>query len=153
MRQDPDVILIGEVRDEETAKLCMKVAATGHLVLSTIHANGAIEVIERLRNLGIDDLSIKSNLRLSAAQRLVQLICSFCNGSKDGCENCHSGVSSRKALIELIEKDLIQLVCEGKHVDLRSISDQAQRLASMGSIDQMKLLNLAKEIKTYRRCF
>lgn len=143
MRQDPDVILIGEVRDEETAKLCMKMAATGHLVLSTIHANGAIEVIERLRNLGIDDLSIKSNLRLSAAQQLVQLICSFCNGSKDGCENCHSGISGRKAIIEFIEKDLIQMVCEGKHFDLRSISDQAQHLASMGSIDQNEASQLS----------
>ena len=72
MRQDPDIVLVGEVRDPESAKLCMRLSATGHLVLSTIHANGALEVVERLKNLGIDNFSIKSNLRLSVAQRLVQ---------------------------------------------------------------------------------
>ena len=79
LRQDPDIILLGEIRDKKSAELCMRLAATGHLVLSTIHANGAYEVIERLKNLGIDDFSIKSHLRLSVAQRLVKKICPICS--------------------------------------------------------------------------
>ena len=81
MRQDPDIILVGEVRDAPSANLCMRLSTTGHLVLSTIHANGAIEVIERLRSLGIDDFLIKSNLHLSVAQRLLPKVCPHC--SKD----------------------------------------------------------------------
>ena len=79
MRQDPDTILVGEIRDEKSAKLCMRLSSTGHLVLSTIHANGAVEVIERLKNLGIDGFSIKSSLRLSVAQRLVKKVCPYCS--------------------------------------------------------------------------
>ena len=83
MRQDPDIILVGEVRDQKSADLCMRLSATGHLVLSTIHANGAVEVIERLKNLGIDNFSIKSNLHLSVAQRLVPKVCPFCSKKAD----------------------------------------------------------------------
>lgn len=79
MRQDPDVILVGEIRDRETAKLCFHAAETGHLVLSTVHANGAIEVVERLKNLGVSPLSIKSNLCFSASQRLVRKVCPHCS--------------------------------------------------------------------------
>lgn len=135
MRQDPDVILIGEVRDEETAKLCMKMAATGHLVLSTIHANGAIEVIERLRNLGIDDLSIKSNLRLSAAQRLVQLSCPYCKLPTKGCNKCHTGIIGRKAVIEFIERETIQETIQGEGVRITTITEQIKDLASKGFIN------------------
>lgn len=78
LRQDPDVILVGEIRDEETAKLAFKAAATGHLVLSTVHANGAIEVVGRLLGLGIDKDVLAENLRFSAAQRLVGLLCQDC---------------------------------------------------------------------------
>jgi len=83
LRQDPDVILVGEIRDEETAKLAFKAASTGHLVLSTIHANGAAEVIERLKVLGIDEYMIRSNLRLSVAQRLAKLLCPHCSIKAD----------------------------------------------------------------------
>ncbi|MCX6125182.1 MAG: ATPase, T2SS/T4P/T4SS family, partial [Proteobacteria bacterium] len=79
MRQDPDVILLGEIRDEETAKLSFKIANTGHLVISTLHANGAIESIERLKALGVDDFSISSSLRFTGAQRLVKKLCEHCS--------------------------------------------------------------------------
>lgn len=79
MRQDPDVILLGEIRDEETAKLSFKIANTGHLVISTLHANGAVESIERLRALGVDDFSITSSLRFTGAQRLVKKLCEHCS--------------------------------------------------------------------------
>lgn len=78
LRQDPDVILVGEIRDAETAKLCFQAAETGHLVFSTLHANGALEAVERLTNLGVDRLTLESNLRLSIAQRLEQKLCSGC---------------------------------------------------------------------------
>ncbi len=79
MRQDPDVILLGEIRDEETAKLSFKIANTGHLVISTLHANGAVESIERLKALGVDDFSISSSLRFIGAQRLVKKLCEHCS--------------------------------------------------------------------------
>lgn len=79
LRQDPDVILVGEIRDAETAKLCFQAAETGHLVFSTLHANGALEAVERLSNLGVDRLTLESNLRLSIAQRLEQKLCPFCS--------------------------------------------------------------------------
>ncbi len=79
LRQDPDVILVGEIRDAETAKLCFQAAETGHLVFSTLHANGALEAVERLSNLGIDRLTLESNLRLSIAQRLEQKLCKYCS--------------------------------------------------------------------------
>jgi type II secretory ATPase GspE/PulE/Tfp pilus assembly ATPase PilB-like protein len=79
MRQDPDVILLGEIRDEETAKLSFKIANTGHLVISTLHANGAIESIERLKTLGVDDFSVSSSLRFTGAQRLVKKLCEHCS--------------------------------------------------------------------------
>jgi len=79
LRQDPDVILVGEIRDEETAQLAFKAASTGHLVLSTLHANGAIEVVGRLLGLGLDKDTITENLRFSAAQRLVGRLCEYCS--------------------------------------------------------------------------
>ena len=67
LRQDPDVILLGEIRDEETAALSFKIANTGHLVITTLHSNGALETIERLRALGVDEFSIRSSLRFTGA--------------------------------------------------------------------------------------
>ncbi|MBX2996116.1 MAG: Flp pilus assembly complex ATPase component TadA [Bdellovibrionaceae bacterium] len=84
LRQDPDVILVGEVRDAETAKLCFQAAETGHLVFTTLHANGATEVIERLYGLGVERLVLESNLRLSVAQRLEQKVCKSCGHTIDG---------------------------------------------------------------------
>ena len=78
LRQDPDVILVGEVRDAETADLCLKAAATGHLVLSTIHANGAAEVLHRLKSLNADPDLVRSCLKFSGAQRLVKRLCRHC---------------------------------------------------------------------------
>jgi len=127
LRQDPDVLLVGEVRDSETAKLCFQAAETGHLVFTTLHSNGALEVIERLAGLGVDRLVLQSNLRLSIAQRLEQKICRTCGKraaeevlqlirrrlgrellepellrTKDpvGCANCSGGVKGRAPILE-----------------------------------------------------
>jgi len=79
LRQDPDVILVGEVRDRETAELCFQAASTGHLVLSTLHANDSKEVVRRLQGLGVENDAIKSCLRFSSAQRLLPKICPHCS--------------------------------------------------------------------------
>ncbi len=127
LRQDPDVILVGEVRDAETAKLCFQAAETGHLVFTTLHANGATEVMERFAGLGIDRMVMESNLRLAIAQRLEQRLCSHCarrpttevsqwlarhdrsglaanskarQRFEQGCSNCCAGIRGRVPILE-----------------------------------------------------
>jgi len=78
LRQDPDVIMLGEIRDLDTAEIAFKAALTGHIVLSTLHTNNAPESIERLRNMGIDAFTIVSALNAVCAQRLVRKICENC---------------------------------------------------------------------------
>ena len=78
LRQDPDVILVGEVRDNETAEACLKAALTGHLVLSTLHTNEAIGAVPRLIDMGMEPFLLASSLALVAAQRLVRILCPYC---------------------------------------------------------------------------
>jgi type IV pilus assembly protein PilB len=78
LRQDPDVILVGEVRDQETAQTCLRAALTGHLVLSTLHTNDALSCVVRLIDLGIEPFLLSSSLALVAAQRLVRVLCPSC---------------------------------------------------------------------------
>ena len=78
LRQDPDVILVGEVRDKETAEICVTAALTGHLVLSTLHTNSALESVPRLVDLGIEPFMLSSSLCCLAAQRLVRQLCPAC---------------------------------------------------------------------------
>lgn len=140
MRQDPDVILLGEIRDTQTADLSLKLASTGHLVLSTIHANGALEVIDRLTNLGADLFSIKANLRLSIAQRLVRQLCPQCaiptknphrTSNPQGCAQCHKGVIGRVAIIEYLSGQELKVK--------RSLQDEIIHLANLGIIDCKEL--------------
>lgn len=78
LRQDPDVILVGEVRDNETAEACLKAALTGHLVLSTLHTNEALGAVPRLIDMGMEPFLLASSLALVAAQRLVRVLCPYC---------------------------------------------------------------------------
>ena len=78
LRQDPDIIMVGEVRDLETAQIAVKAALTGHLVLSTLHTNDAPSTIDRLTNMGVEQFLIVSSINLIAAQRLVRQICQSC---------------------------------------------------------------------------
>ena len=124
MRQDPDVILVGEVRDRETAELCFQAAATGHLVLSTLHANDAKEVAGRLGGLGIREDQITSCLRFASAQRLLGKLCQKCKRpltaqesqalsaevdgplwtrSQEGCPACKRGLVGRLPAFEYVE--------------------------------------------------
>ncbi len=78
LRQDPDVIMVGEIRDSETAHLSIRAALTGHLVLSTLHTNDSISVIDRLRDMGVESFMIAAVLKASMAQRLVRKLCPSC---------------------------------------------------------------------------
>lgn len=122
LRQDPDVIMIGEIRDGETAEIAVKAAQTGHLVLSTLHTNSTMETLTRLRQIGIPGYLLASALRLIIAQRLVRRLCPHCrepaealahfppdiwpgtvqNWRAPGCDRCYSGFYGRLALFELL---------------------------------------------------
>ena len=130
MRQDPDIILVGEIRDQETAELAMRASITGHLVLSTLHTNDAASAINRLLDLGVNANIVASSLTMIVAQRLLRKICPHCStmvptGSEDkkafvrngleppvelpkanGCENCRqSGYRGRTGIYEVLEVD------------------------------------------------
>jgi len=129
LRQDPDVIMVGEIRDEETARICVQAALTGHLVLSTLHTNDAPSSITRLINIGIEPYLISASVNAVLAQRLVRRICDKCKEVYDpsdevkealrkakmdldtfyrgaGCEHCrNTGYSGRCGIYEMIELD------------------------------------------------
>ncbi|WP_380181997.1 type II secretion system protein GspE [Kalamiella sp. sgz302252] len=122
LRQDPDVIMIGEIRDAETAEIAIKAAQTGHLVLSTLHTNSTAETLTRLRQIGIPGYLLASALKLVIAQRLVRRLCPHCRQPAEaqahfppdlwsgtlqdwravGCERCYSGFYGRLALFEML---------------------------------------------------
>jgi type IV pilus assembly protein PilB len=131
LRQDPNIILVGEIRDFETAEIAIKAALTGHLVLSTLHTNGAPETISRLMNMGIEPFLVATSVHLIVAQRLVRRICGECKDKVDlpvqalieagytpeeakqvnvfkgrGCTVCNSsGYKGRAGLYEVMEID------------------------------------------------
>lgn len=126
LRQDPDVIMVGEIRDVKTANMAIRAALTGHLVLSTIHTNSAWATISRLIDMGVPAHLIASTLNLSVAQRLVRKLCEYCKKEQlikpddfpsqfivpktldkhyveQGCDKCfHTGYSGRKAIYEIL---------------------------------------------------
>ncbi len=137
LRQDPDIVMIGEIRDNETAAIAVQASLTGHLLLSTLHTNTAIGAIMRLKDLGIEPFLLSSSLEALMAQRLVRKLCNECKEPHQasasetervgiaagttiykavGCEKCnHNGYSGRTAIYELIPVDdgLRQLIHEG----------------------------------------
>jgi type IV pilus assembly protein PilB len=141
LRQDPNIILVGEIRDFETAEVAIKAALTGHLVLSTLHTNDAPSSINRLMNMGIEPFLVASSVNLIAAQRLVRRICTSCKDPIDvpdqalidvgypqaevksiklfrgkGCERCNgTGFKGRVALYEVmdVDEDMRELILSG----------------------------------------
>lgn len=141
LRQDPDVIMVGEIRDLETAEIGVKAAQTGHLVLSTIHTNSAAETLTRLLNMGVPSYNIASSITLIVAQRLARRLCEHCKTvleeitpanlielgfseaqAKDakiykpvGCEQCTNGFRGRVALFEVMPmtKTIGELIMRG----------------------------------------
>lgn len=102
LRQDPDVIMVGEIRDVETAQIAVSAAQTGHLVLSTLHANGAVETITRMTHMGVPSFQIADSVRLIIAQRLARKLCVHCQSPGRGCPQCHQGYKGRIGLFELL---------------------------------------------------
>ncbi len=104
LRQDPDVIMVGEIRDSDTAEVAIHTALTGHLVLSTLHTNSALEAIPRLVDMGVDHYLLASTLKLVVAQRLVRAMCHECDSQ--GCEVCRqTGYRGRSVIAEVCEVD------------------------------------------------
>lgn len=153
LRQDPDIIMIGEIRDQETAEMAIQAALTGHLVLSTLHTNDAPSAISRLQELGIAHYLIKATLIGVMAQRLVRVLCSHCKrpvGQEDaggyeavGCAQCRdSGYRGRAGLYEIMLMDpaLQALVTPGADVQALRRGALAQGMSSlrMAGIEKVK---------------
>lgn len=103
LRQDPDVILVGEIRDRETAQIAVQAALTGHLVLTTLHTNSAAGALTRLRDMGIEPFLIGATIRGAIAQRLVRKICPACRASQPHCTVCAgAGTSGRTVIYEIL---------------------------------------------------
>jgi general secretion pathway protein E len=101
LRHDPDRIMVGEIRDSETAEIAVQSALTGHLVYTTVHANNAFDVLGRFMHMGVDPYNLCSALNAVLAQRLVRIFCVSCKGK--GCAQCRgSGFRGRKAIGELL---------------------------------------------------
>ena len=118
LRQDPDVIMVGEIRDQETAEIAIRSSLTGHMVFSTLHTNDSISAITRLIDMGIEPFLVSSSLKLIIAQRLVRRLCDCKiksgNGEpsdnvpqiyeKNGCAKCnYTGYKGRTAIFEFLE--------------------------------------------------
>ena len=130
LRQDPDVVMVGEIRDLETAEIAVQASLTGHLVLSTLHTNTAIGAVTRLKDMGIEPFLLSSSLIGVIAQRLVRTLCSHCHTWREaddfekevfkpvsnaidlklpvpnGCDHCsHTGFTGRTAIYEIVPID------------------------------------------------
>ena len=153
LRQDPDIIMVGEIRDLETADIALKAAQTGHMVLSTLHTNDAPTTLTRLLNMGVAPFNIASSVILITAQRLARRLCENCKAQADypreamlragfkaedldgkwrpfravGCSACNNGYKGRLGLYQVMPiTDAIQriILAEGTAVD---IADQARK--------------------------
>lgn len=146
LRQDPDVIMVGEIRDLETAEIAIKAAQTGHMVMSTLHTNSAAETLTRLRNMGVPAFNIATSVNLIIAQRLARKLCSVCKKEIDvphdtliregfpadklgtfkiygpvGCENCKGGYKGRVGIYEVVKNtpSLQRIIMEeGNSIDI-----------------------------------
>jgi len=140
LRQDPDIIMIGEIRDQETAEMAIQAALTGHLVLSTLHTNDAPSAISRLQELGIAHYLIKATLLGVMAQRLVRVLCPHCKRTLAGvheavgCVECrHSGYRGRAGVYEImvLNEALKTLITPGADVQALRQAAIAQGMCSL----------------------
>ena len=145
LRQDPDIIMVGEIRDLETAEIATKAAQTGHLVLSTLHTNSASETLTRLLNMGLPAFNVATSVSLIVAQRLARRLCAHCKRIEtiplknllqmgfaepeidrdftlfaphhSGCQHCHGGYAGRIGLYEIlpISASIAHTIMEGGH--------------------------------------
>ncbi|SDB58501.1 type IV pilus assembly protein PilB [Pseudomonas sp. NFACC23-1] len=176
LRQDPDVIMVGEIRDLETAEIAIKAAQTGHLVLSTLHTNSAAETLIRLQNMGIPGFNIATAVHLIIAQRLARKLCSHCKKAIDipeetllkegfprerigtftiyepvGCEQCNNGYKGRVGVYEVVKNtpELQRLImAEGNslEIDLQMRKDGFNDLRTSGLLKVMQGVTSLEEI-------
>ena len=169
LRQDPDIILVGEIRDYETAEISIKSALTGHLVLSTLHTNDSSSTVARLLNIGIEPFLVAASLNSIVAQRLIRVICSDCKQKIDvapqvlidlgvspkeveqfkiyqgkGCKNCSGiGYKGRIAIYEVmtITEELKEFILNGASVPemKREAMRQGMKTLRQSAIEKLKL--------------
>jgi type IV pilus assembly protein PilB len=151
LRQDPDIIMVGEIRDLETAEISIKAAQTGHMVMSTLHTNSAAETITRLLNMGVPSFNLATSVNLIIAQRLARRLCKLCKEPADiphdtlikqgfteemlkdaeifkavGCKKCSNGYKGRVGVYEVVRitPSLARIIMEeGNAIE---ISEQAR---------------------------
>ena len=175
VRQDPDVIMVGEIRDRETADIAIRAALTGHLVFSTLHTNDAPSAITRLIEMGVENYLVTSSLVAVLAQRLVRVICPHCKEPAGpaltpagdmidtfrgaGCEECHGrGYTSRVGIFEMMDVDdeirkLIManadasaLTLVARRNGMRNLREDAWRKIQSGLTTVQEVLRVTQEI-------
>jgi general secretion pathway protein E len=142
LRQDPDVIMIGEIRDLETAQIAVQASLTGHLVLATLHTNDAVSAVTRLLDMGVEPFLLASTLRGVLAQRLVRKLCAQCGipqpdgtsaWNPDGCSACsHTGYSGRTGVHELFVLDDALRAMIHANKGEQALRDSARRAGMRG---------------------
>jgi general secretion pathway protein E len=165
LRQDPDVIMIGEIRDYETAQIAIQASLTGHLVLATLHTNDAPSAVTRLTDMGVEPFLLSSSLLGVLAQRLVRRLCPVCKRQDGegrwhpvGCEACGStGYKGRTGVYELMVADdavrsLIhnraaesELLAAAQAAGLRSMREDGERLIASGVTSLEEVLRVTRE--------
>ncbi|MFT3742556.1 MAG: ATPase, T2SS/T4P/T4SS family [Gammaproteobacteria bacterium] len=136
LRQDPDIIMVGEIRDKETADIAMRAAQTGHLVLSTLHANSAAETISRLQLMGVSAFNLAHSIHMIIAQRLVRKICHQCQNKRydenSACSYCIRGYRGRVGIFECMPMtpEIIKLI-----ISNRTATEIAAEAQKLGMID------------------
>lgn len=176
MRQDPDVMLLGEIRDEDTAKIAIRASITGHLVLSTLHSNDALTAVPRLLDLQVDRFLLSSSLLAIMAQRLVRKICHYCKAPYKlneyevsvfsdysispsgaarggGCQKCnHTGYSGRTTIGEIciMDDEIRELIYSGASM---SVMKEAAERKGMRSLRENAVRKAAAGITTLDEVF
>ncbi len=168
LRQDPDVVMVGEVRDAETAEIAMSAAITGHLVLSTLHTIDAPSAVTRLLQMGVQPYLIAGGLAGVIAQRLVRRRCSLCAEESDGCSACDRGYRGRTGIFQVLTIDdglreaisehagTVEIRKRAVAVGMRTLLDEARHKVSGGMTDQAEVERVlgdgAADVHACRRC-
>ena len=155
LRHDPDILMIGEIRDFETADLAIRASLTGHLVFSTLHTNNAPAGITRLLDMGLEPFLLASSLEVIIAQRLVRLLCLECKGK--GCDSCSdTGFKGRTAIFEIlfIDEDIQQMILnrrsageikkKAKEKGMRTLRESGMLLVEKGLTTEQEVLRVAE---------
>lgn len=163
LRQDPDVIMIGEIRDFETAQIAIQASLTGHLVLATLHTNDASSAVTRLTDMGVEPFLLSSSLLGVLAQRLVRKLCTHCvdplfKGAPIGCAHCNqTGYQGRTGVFEmLVSNDHIRAMVHNKisEADIRAAAiasgmtlmrDDGERLITQGITSREEVVRVTRD--------